>query len=182
MKRTSTLLRFAMLALLLPAVATAQQPPASPKPLTHTYRVTYTITVTDAGKRSGVERFSMTVSSPTNRATFKQGAKVPVATGVYNGEGKAGSQTQFTYLDVGLNVDVNLIEEANGLQLVSKVEQSSVDPVPVKIMDVSEPVIRQTVLSNTSVISPGKSVVLGSLDIPDTTRHSTIEVMVEQVS
>jgi hypothetical protein len=176
----SFLLPGALFASFLPMVSTAQLPtPTATKPLAHTYRLTYTLTLTEAGKRTGVQHFSMVISAPTNRGSIKLGEKVPVATGSYNGDGKTGVQTQFTYIDVGLNIDAILIEEPNGVQLTSKVERSSVAPAPVNI--VNEPIIRQMVLSNTSVIAPGKTVTLGSLDIPDSTGHSDIEVTVEQL-
>jgi hypothetical protein len=182
MNLKSTLLPVALLACLLPRVSTAQQAPDQPKPLAHSYRLTYTLTVTDAGKRTGVQHFTMTISAPTNRGSLKLGEKIPIATGSYTADGKSnGAQTQFTYLDVGLNIDAALTEDPNGVQLVSKIEQSSVAPVPVKILDVSEPVIRQMVLSNTSVVAQGKPVIIGSFDIPDSTRHSDIEVTVEQM-
>jgi Bacterial type II and III secretion system protein len=180
MNLKSTLLPVALLACFLPVVSAAQQAP--PKPLEHSYRLTYTITVMDAGKRTGVQHFTMTISAPTNRGSMKLGEKIPVATGSYSADGKAnGVQTQFTYLDVGLNISATLTEEPNGVQLVSKLEQSSVAPAPVRIGDVSEPIIRQMVLENTSVVAAGKAVVIGSLDIPDTARHSDIEVTVEQM-
>src|SRR5665213_2509133 len=172
------LLSAALLAGLVPAVSGAQAPP--PKPLTHSYRVTYTLIVSDGGKRTGVQHITMTISAPTSRGTIKMGQKIPVATGSYDGDGKSGVQTQFTYIDVGLNIDANLIEEQNGVQITSKVEQSSVAPEPVTIANVKEPIIRQLVLANTSLLTFGKSVVLGSLDIPDSTRHMDIEVAVEQ--
>jgi hypothetical protein len=183
MNLKSALLPVAIFACFLPMVSAAQLPmPTVTKPLAHTYRLTYTITVKDAGKRTGVQYYSMTISAPTNRGTMKLGEKIPVATGSYSADGKAtGAQTQFTYLDVGLNISATLTEEPNGVQIVSKVEQSSVAPVPAKILDISEPIIRQMVLENTSVVAPGKSVIIGSLDIPDTTRHSDIEVTVEQL-
>ncbi len=45
------------------------------------------------------------------RATLKIGQKIPVATGSYNagvstGVASIGVQTQFTYLDVGVNIDI----------------------------------------------------------------------------
>jgi hypothetical protein len=184
MNLKSALLPAALLACFLPVVSAAQQQQslAQPKPLAHSYRLTYTLTVSDAGKRTGVQHFTMTISAPTNRGTMKLGEKIPVVTGSYNSEGKStGSQTQFTYLDVGLNISATLTEEPNGVQLVSKVEQSSAAPVPAKILDISEPIIRQMVLENTSSVAPGKAVVIGSLDIPDSTRHSDIEVTVEQM-
>jgi len=175
----SFLFSTALLAGLVPAVSGAQAPPS--KPLTHSYRVTYTLTVSDGGKRTGVQHITMTISAPTSRGTIKMGQKIPVATGSYDADGKSGVQTQFTYIDVGLNIDANLIEEQNGVQITSKLEQSSVAPEPVTINGVTEPIIRQLVLANTSVLPLGKSVVLGSLDIPDTMRHMDIEVTVDQM-
>jgi hypothetical protein len=183
MKRICSLLGVALLTCLLPLGLIAQQTVAPPpKPLAHTYRLTYTLTILDGGKRTGVQHYSMTISAPSNRGSLKIGEKVPVVTGSYSGDSKGGVQTQFTYLDLGLNIDATLIEDPNGIQLVSKIEQSSVLPAPAKIAEVNEPVIRQTVLSNTSVVSVGKSVVLGSFDMPETTRHGDIEVTVEQIT
>jgi len=177
MIRKSLFISLALLVCAVPALAHAQQPSA--KPLTHTYRLAYTLTVVDAGKRTGVQHFTMTVSAPTTRGSVKMGEKVPVATGSYSAN--ANVQTQFTYLDVGISISATVAEDANGISLNSKVEQSSVAPVRVTISGVSEPVIRQMVLENTSQIVPGKSVALGSLDIPDSTSHIEIEVSVEQL-
>ena len=177
MNRKSICLSLALLVCAIPAVAQQQVPP---KPLAHTYRLAYTLTISDAGKRTGVQHFTMTVSAPTNRGSVKMGEKVPVATGSYSGE-NAKVQTQFTYLDVGINISAIVAEDTNGISLSSKVEQSSVAPVRVTISGVSEPIIRQMVLENTSLITPGKSVALGTLDIPDSTSHVEIEVAVEQL-
>jgi hypothetical protein len=143
--------------------------------------VAYTLIVTEAGKRVEVQHFTMTVSAPTNRGTLKMGEKVPVITGSYGPNPQTGMQTQFTYLDVGINIDATVAEDSNGIELTSKVEQSSVAPAPAKLADVNEPVIRQMVLTNTSLLVPGKPVTLGSLDIPDSTRHVEIDVTAEQV-
>jgi hypothetical protein len=178
MNRKSVFLPLALLVCSVPTLAGAQQPAS--KPLAHTYRLAYTLTIADAGKRVGVQHFTMTVSAPTNRGSVKMGEKVPVATGTYS-DAKSDVQTQFTYLDVGINISATIAEDANGISLNSKVEQSSVAPVRVVISGVSEPVIRQMVLENTSQIVPGKSVALGSLDIPDSTSHIEIEVSVEQL-
>jgi hypothetical protein len=42
-------------------------------------------------------------------------------------------------------------------------------------------VIRQTVLEGTSILTPGKQVMLGSLDVPGSTRHLEMGVVVEVV-
>jgi type II secretory pathway component GspD/PulD (secretin) len=143
-----------------------------------TYRLTYTITEVDDGKRVGTQHFAMVLVSG-QRTTMKQGTKIPVATGSYE-TGTATSQTQFTYLDIGLNFDATLDESVNGVRLRSKAEQSSLG-TDKTIAGVQEPVIRQTVLEGTAVLTPGKPLILGSLDIPDSTRRLDIEVVMEVV-
>ena len=146
----------------------------------HTYRVTYTLAESDGGKRVGIQHFSMVVVTG-QRVQLKQGDKIPVATGSY-GKDKASQETQFTYLDVGINLDTTLDQFANGLRLRSKVEQSSVSPVRQTIADVDEPIVRQSVLEGTSVIVPGKPLNLGGIDVVDSTRHIDIEIVAEPLS
>jgi type II secretory pathway component GspD/PulD (secretin) len=144
-----------------------------------TYRLTYTITEVDDGKRVGTQHFSMVLVSG-QRTTMKQGTKIPVATGTVSETGSSSTQTQFTYLDIGLNFDATLDESVNGVRLRSKAEQSSLG-TDKTIAGVQEPVIRQTVLEGTAVLTPGKPLILGSLDIPDSTRRLDIEVVMEVV-
>ena len=177
MKCTARLIMSALFVACLPAVALAQEP--APKPVAHTYRFTYTLIVTDAGKRVGVQHFALTVSGPSSRGTVKMGEKVPVVTGSYSSDGKAGVQRQFTYLDVGVNIGATVTETASGVLLGSKVEQSSVAPGPVGFPQ--DPIVRQIVLDNTAQMEPGKPVTVGSLDIPDSTRHLDIEVVMERL-
>jgi hypothetical protein len=114
------------------------------------------------------------------RTTMKQGSKIPVATGTVSENGSPSTQTQFTYLDIGLNFDATLDESVNGVRLRSKAEQSSLG-ADKTIAGVTEPVVRQTVLEGTSILTPGKPLILGSLDIPDSTRRLDIEVVMDVV-
>ncbi|HTV09517.1 MAG TPA: hypothetical protein VMD97_10780 [Candidatus Aquilonibacter sp.] len=143
------------------------------------YRLTFTIADSDNGTRVGIQHISMVVAAG-QRTVLKQGDKIPIATGTY-GKGSDPQQTQFQYLDVGINVDVTLDDTPSGLQLKSKVEQSSVGP-PSTIAGVQEPVFRQTDVEGTSELSPGKPLTLGSVDVTGTTRHIDIEVVAEPVS
>jgi len=146
--------------------------------LKKTYRVTYTITESDGGKRVGMQRFSMIVVSG-GRTTLKQGSKVPVVTGSYTA-GSSGTQTQMTYLDVGMNFDASLDEFVDGVRLRTKVEQSGIAEEKSGV-GTQDPIVRQTVLEGTSILAPGKPLVLGSLDIPGSTRHLEVEVVLEAV-
>ncbi|WP_263382941.1 secretin N-terminal domain-containing protein [Granulicella arctica] len=143
-----------------------------------TYRLTYTITEMDNGKRIGVQHFTMVVVSG-QRTTLKEGSKVPVVTGTYN-PGTSSSQSQFTYLDVGMNFDATLDESANGVRLRTKVEQSGIaEEKSPNLALANDPIVRQTVLEGTSILAPGKPLVLGSVDVPGSTRHHDVEVVVD---
>lgn len=149
-----------------------------------TYRLTYTVAESDGGKRIGVQHFSMVVVTG-QRVDLKQGDKVPVLTGSYSTE-KNAEQTQFTYLDVGMNFSSTIDNFANGLRLRSKVEQSSIasqsNPAVSGNKLNDDPVVRQSVLEGTSVITPGKPLTLGGIDIVGSTRHIDIEVVAEPLS
>jgi type II secretory pathway component GspD/PulD (secretin) len=110
---------------------------------------------------------------------MKEGDKVPVATGSFSTD-NATAQTQFTYLDVGMNFDATISSLANGVSLQSKVEQSSIGPTNT-IAGVAEPVVRQSVVQVSSVVPLGKPLMLGSIDIPNSTRRLDIDVLVEQL-
>jgi type II secretory pathway component GspD/PulD (secretin) len=137
------------------------------------YRLTYAITELDGGKRIGVQHSSMIVTSG-QRTQMKQGSRVPVVTGSDKGD------SQVQYVDVGLNFDATLDQYANGARLSTKVEQTSVAEEKSGVPS-QDPVIRQTVLANTSLLQPGKPVVLGSLDIPGSTRHLDVDVLMEPI-
>jgi type II secretory pathway component GspD/PulD (secretin) len=143
-----------------------------------TYRLIYTITETEEDKRVGSQNFAITVVSGA-RTTIKNGSKIPVATGSYS-SGASGTQTQFTYLDIGLNIDASLAESVNGVRLRTKVERSSVTEDK-SISGVNEPIVRQMVLEGTSILTPHKQVMLGSLDVPGSTRHLELGVTLELV-
>lgn len=148
------------------------------------YRLTYTITESDAGKRLGTQHFSMIVVGG-QRTTLKQGSKVPVITGSYSPGGTdsktgPGVQTQYTYLDVGENFDATLTEVANGGMLRTKVEQSSIADQKAAVNE-AEPIVRQTVMDGYLFLPTGKPVILGSIDIVGSTRHVDIDVMMEPI-
>src|ERR1700733_13127595 len=137
------------------------------------YRLTYSITELDGGKRVGVQHFSMVVTSG-QRTQVKQGSRVPIVMG----SDKEGSQVQ--YLDIGLNFDSTLDQYANGAKLSAKVEQTSVAEERSGVVP-QDPGVRQTVLANFSFLQPGKPLVLGSMDIPGSTRHLDVDVMMEPI-
>ena len=141
-----------------------------------TYRLVYTLTESESGKRIGVQHFAMVVVTG-QQVTLKQGDKVPVLTGSYD-KNSSSQQTEFTYLDVGMSFDSTLDRFANGLRLRSVVLKSSLAESQVNAPG-QDPIVRQIELKGTSVIVPGKPQILGSLDIAGSTRHVDVEVIAE---
>ncbi len=144
-----------------------------------TYRLTYTVSEMDGGKRIGLQHFSLIIAAGA-KTELRQGSRVPLVTGSYTA-GSASTQSQITYIDVGLNIQAALDQATDGLNLRSKIDQSSVAPEQVPAFNGQDPVIRQSVLEGTASLTLGKPLTLGSLDVPGSTRHLDIEVILEPV-
>jgi hypothetical protein len=147
-----------------------------------TYRLTYTITEMDGGKRIGAPQRYALVLTAGQRSTVHLGSKVPIASGSFGGGDSAiAVQTQFQYVDVGISFDATLDEIVGGVRLKSKVDQSSVAPESTDARVVHQPVVRQATLEGMSMLTLNKPLALGSLDIPGSAAHMDVEVMVEAV-
>jgi Bacterial type II and III secretion system protein len=142
-----------------------------------TYRLTYTLTETDGGKRVGTQHFAMIVVSG-RKTVLKQGNRVPLVTGSVSTSG--GAQTQVQYLDIGLNIDASIEASADGVKLNTQVEQSSIAEEK-SGLGTQDPIVRQAKLEGTSILTAGKPLILGSMDIPSTARRLDIEVVMEHV-
>jgi hypothetical protein len=140
------------------------------------YRLTYTMTEKDGGKTIGVQHFSFIIASGS-RTDFKQGSRVPVVTANLS---SGSANTEYTYLDIGQEVDASLDGYLDGVRLRTKVVQSGIAEDK-SAVGPQVPVIRQITYEGTSTLVQGKPLVLGSLDVPGSTRHQEIEVVSELV-
>jgi type II secretory pathway component GspD/PulD (secretin) len=140
------------------------------------YRLTYTMTEKDGGKIIGLQHFSIIIASGS-RTDFKQGSRIPIATRSPTSE---NSPSDITYLDVGQEIDASLDGYLDGVRLRSKVVQSGIAEDK-SLVGTESPVIRQTTLEGTATLVQGKPLVLGSLDVPGSTRHQEVEVVSELV-
>jgi hypothetical protein len=145
----------------------------------HSYRLLYTLTEMESGKKVGEQHFSLVVNADYRPGTIHIGSKIPVITGSYD-SGNGKEQTQFQYIDVGLNINATLNAVPNGIQVASSVEQSSLGEATSAIA--AQPVIRQTTLTSIATLIPGGHVQLGSLDIPGSTHHVDVELTLERVN
>jgi general secretion pathway protein D len=108
------------------------------------------------------------------RATLKIGSKIPVATGSYNagvatGAASIGVQTQFTYLDVGVNIDMTpTVHYDREVSLKMKIEVSAQNGSQT-ISGVEEPIISQRVAEQVIQLRDGEpSLLAGLMEQQDT--------------
>ena len=142
------------------------------------YRLTYTITGFENGKRTTSQHFVF-LAVAGERTIFKQGSKVPIVIGTVQKETTAQS-SEIQYQDVGLSIEATVSGSPESLVLRSKIEQSSLSVEKAGTV-APDPVFQQTVLQGSSELTGNKPLVLGSLDIPGTTNHQEIEVLAELV-
>lgn len=153
---------------------------ASTETAPRTYRLTYTITELDGTKRLGAQHYALTVNSDVRPVEMKLGSRVPVATGSFTTT-SSGPQTnvQYQYVDVGLKIEARVREFDSGVEVFSNVDQSGIGEEESAMK--GTPVIRNSSLQNTALLTAGKPMMLGSLDVPGSTRHLDIEVVLEVV-
>jgi general secretion pathway protein D len=102
------------------------------------------------------------------RATLKIGSKIPIATGSYNagvstGVASIGVQTQFTYLDVGVNIDMTpTVHFDHEVTLKMRIEVSS-QSGSVTISGVTEPIIGQRIVEQVIQLKEGEPSILAGI-------------------
>ena len=141
------------------------------------FKVDFTIRDTgDAGGKTG-RKYSLLVNRG-QKGTFKVGNRVPVATG--NSSGNALVNTQFTYIDVGLNIDCMVVESGPKFALHADMDISTA-VMPEKTASVQNPTISQIRLNIDTTVAPGKPTVVASFDDPVTSRKFDIDVAIAKV-
>ena len=126
-----------------------------------TYKLTYTIRDGN-GQGGGRQQFAMLVELG-HKSSLKQGAKVPIVTGSFGTGSEQNTQVQ--YMDVGMNLDATLEGHGDAMRLRTKFEQSSVAEEKSNV-GIQDPLIHQSVLEGESAMTPGKPMVVGSMELP----------------
>ena len=140
------------------------------------YRLTYTLIDLDGTKRLGDQHYSMVLITG-QRTVLKQGNRVPI----FTGPDPKNTQSQITYLDIGMNFDAIIDDAPGAFRLRTKVEQSSVVEDRTNTLP-QDPIIRQSSFEGSAVIFPGKPLTIGALDIVGTTRRIEIQATLEPLT
>jgi len=162
-----------------------------------TYKLDYTVTELEDGRKLNTRTYSLMCENETDPqvgsgsrwgAHLRVGSRVPVATGSFapaaaNGGGASTVNTQFQYIDVGMNIDANMnTMNDGGLTLSSTVEMSSVAESGAATTSMANPVIRQLRAATNSVLTPGKPIVLSTADDVGSKRRFEVQVVATKVS
>ena len=148
--------------------AKPQETAKTPEPPAHFYHLEFVVQETGAdGKPTNSRTYSGTVStSRTDRGfSTRTGSRVPIATGAF-GQGDS-KNTQFQYIDVGVNIDArDARDEADKLALSLIVDVSSLAGTQ-NISGVNEPVVRQNKWQASVLVPIGKATVVFTSDVLD---------------
>ena len=141
-----------------------------------TYKVDFTIRDTgDAGGKTG-RKYSLLVNR-SQKTTFKVGNRVPV---VSAGTGGVGGNVQFTYIDVGMNIECVVNEYGSRFAIHGDVDISTA-VMPEKGGAAPAPTISQIRLNLDTTVAPGKPTVVASFDDPVTSRKFDVDVTITKM-
>jgi hypothetical protein len=122
----------------------------------------------DAGAKAG-RKYSMMINEH-QRGTFRVGNRVPMATSNTPGS------TQFTYVDVGVNIDCTVGEQDGRFAIHADLDLSSA--VNAEKNPNANPTISQIKLNIDTTLSAGKPTIVASFDDPVTSRKFEVEALV----
>ena len=164
-------------ALLLAALA------AVPALADNVYKVDFQIR-DGSGAGNATRHYTMLVNGGT-KATFKTGSRVPVVTGSFQtADGKPNPlvNTQFTYVDVGVNIDCTVTERATGVGLNANIDLSLVAPPEKDAPTDPSPTINQIRLNLNADLQPGKSTAITSVEDPVLLKRFEVVATVTKVN
>ena len=131
----------------------------------HSYRLDFTISELEDGKKINSRQYSINLNSG-GQNEIKIGTRVPV-------EAKQG---EIQYLDIGTNIWCRLRDVM--LQIRSDLSNFAITEQQAQS---TRPVIRQVKIDSSAIATVGKQMVVGSADDPNSKRQFQLEVMVTRL-
>ena len=169
-------MRFAAIVLFAASAAYAQ-------PSSDVYKVELTMRdAADASAKTG-RHYTILIDS-RGKGSVRIGSREPVATGSFQpGTGGVGINplvnTQWTYLDTGVNIDCHLEPMEGRLQLALDMDISTiVQHDKVQANPPPNPTIGQLKINVTAFVAPGKRTPVAAVDDPVTGRKFDVEALV----
>jgi hypothetical protein len=148
---------------------TKSTPSATDKPV-HAYRLDFSVNELEDGKKINSRQYSLNLNAD-DANEIKIGTRVPVEAG----------HEQFQYMDVGTNIWCRIGERPDGVPLQVRAEISNFAIPDQATGHEPRPTIRQFRINASTLAIPGKPMVVGSVDDPNSRRQFQLEVTVTKL-
>jgi 3D (Asp-Asp-Asp) domain-containing protein len=135
----------------------------------HAYRLDFSVNELEDGKKINSRQYSMNLNAD-DANEIKIGTRVPVESG----------HEQFQYLDVGTSIWCRIGERADGIPMSVRADISNF-AIPDQGTHESRPVVRQFKINASTLALPGKAMVVGSVDDPNSKRQFQLEVTATKI-
>jgi hypothetical protein len=162
----------------------SEEPAKAQQPNTfHAYRVGFAINELEDGKKINARHYSMDLNTG-DRQQLKIGTRVPVVSA--GSLASNNSLAQYQYLDVGTNILCKLVEQRGGdvsldvqsdFSNFSNSQESKATSQPLA----RAPIIRQITINGSTLTALAETVVIGTVDDPNSNREFQLEATVTKL-
>lgn len=134
------------------------------------YRLDFSLHELEDGKKVNTRQYSMNLIEGVQWQDIKIGTRVPVQV----------KQGEMQYIDVGTNISAQLQEIKSALSLSVRADLSNF-AMPEQETKTSMPLLRQLRISGSTIVVPGKPIIIGVVDDPNSKRQFQLEVTVTKM-
>jgi len=128
-------------------------------------------------------RYTLLVTD-SKKAVLKVGTKSPTASGTVQPQTGGSVVTQFTYLDIGVNIECTVSAAGSRADLRGSLDLSSLAPSEGAANGggVRNPTVKQTKLDFETTVELGKPAAIATVDDPVTSRNLQVEATVTKAN
>ena len=140
------------------------------------YQLEFKLNEIEDGKRVNSRSYSMLAQGGGVLNKLRIGARVPVPVGGFHtGDANALVNTQYQYMDAGMNIDCRLWEQEGSLAMSVAVDSSTFTH-PAADNPIKQPVVNQLRFDLSTVINLGKPTTITTVDDLGSKRQFQLEV------
>lgn len=165
------------------SLLTAQETPkkdAPEAPRIHKfYKLSFLIYELEDGKKINERSYTFPAVTEGRRSSMKVGTRVPIVTKESQVQGE--KETQFTYLDMGLDISCDLSEVADKLAINSSLDIVSLAGEQGANTHNDAPVVRQVKQNFTTIVTPGKPALVTTMDDINSKKRMQVEVTATRI-
>jgi hypothetical protein len=148
----------------------AQNANAAVKKPLNVYRLDFALSEFVDGKKVNTRSYTVTAREDEMNK-LRSGSRYPIVTGT------ADKNTQFQYLDIGVSIDCRVVERGGYLELNAVIDSSDIEGADAhSVPNPPGPVIGQMKSDIRSLIRPGTTTMVSSMEDPASKRRFQLDV------